>query len=122
MESWGKHLIVDAINCDKELISNSHNIKDFVTTLVDKINMVAYGEPSIIHFGEEEKKGYTLVQLIETSNITAHFSEDTGNAYFDIFSCKDFDENTVTGLIQYYFRAQNIKTLVLSRGPLTIQR
>ena len=30
--------------------------------------------------------GYTLVQLIETSSITAHLSENTGNIYLNVFS------------------------------------
>ena len=41
--------------------------------------------------------GYSLVQLIETSAITGHFCDASGDAYLDIFSCKDFDPATAIG-------------------------
>lgn len=47
--------------------------------LVKDIDMVPYGGPQVVHFGSGNKAGYTLVQLIETSNITAHFVEETND-------------------------------------------
>jgi hypothetical protein len=53
---------------------------------VKEIDMVAFGAPRIVRFGSDHCKGYTLVQLIQTSNITAHFAEDTNDVYLDVFS------------------------------------
>jgi S-adenosylmethionine/arginine decarboxylase-like enzyme len=66
--------------------------------------MKAYGEPQIIHFGEDNKAGYTLVQLIETSNITAHFCEQDNAAFIDIFSCKEFDPKDAKRVVDQFFR------------------
>ena len=63
--AWGYHLVLDCYDADKELITDSNNIAAFAKALVKRINMKAYGEPQVIHFGEDDKQGYTLVQLIE---------------------------------------------------------
>ena len=65
--------------------------------------MVPLGEPLIHHFGSGNKAGYTLVQLIETSNITAHFCEETNDMYLDVFSCKPFDPSVVEGVVYQHF-------------------
>ena len=59
--------------------------------------------------------GFTLVQLIETSNVTAHFCDHSGEAYFDIFSCKDFDENVALEVIDRHFEPTVCETRSLTR-------
>ncbi|MGI9501200.1 MAG: S-adenosylmethionine decarboxylase family protein, partial [Geminicoccaceae bacterium] len=103
-EAFGQHLIVDAAGCN-DRICHHDAIASFAADLVKAIDMKAYGAPWIEHFGHDLPKasGFTLVQLIETSNITAHFCDDSGEAYFDIFSCKNFDESAAIDVIQQYF-------------------
>ena len=78
--------------------------------------MVAHGEPWVKYFGSGDKAGLTLVQLIETSNITAHFCEESGDAYIDVFSCKDFRDNDVEECVREYFRPLRLRTRVVYRG------
>ena len=106
---------MDVAGCAPMTIRCSNNIYRFTKDLVQKIDMVAYGEPQIVMFGTGNKKGYTLVQLIETSNICAHFVEETNDMYLDVFSCKDFDEHVVAGLVADYFGAQNVESRVVLR-------
>lgn len=108
---WGYHLQVDAKACNQNACyPNANKIYNFTKELVTAIDMVAFGEPMINHFGSDNKAGYTLVQLIETSNICAHFCDDTGDAYFDIFSCKEYDTEIVIDLIKKYFNPERIIT------------
>jgi S-adenosylmethionine/arginine decarboxylase-like enzyme len=90
-------------------------IEKFTNTLVKDIDMVAYGKPQIIMFGSGNKKGYTLVQLIETSNICAHFVEETDDMYLDVFSCKDFDPDQVKKIVKSFFDPQFIDITTLIR-------
>lgn len=113
--AWGYHLILDCYKSPIELISSAPNIEVFAKTLVQRINMKAYGEPQIIHFGEDDKLGYTLVQLIETSNICAHFSEETGNFYLDVFSCKEFDPGEVNAVVNQFFKPESIRARFIER-------
>jgi len=103
-QSWGYHLTIDAGDCDHEALRSKATIAAFTKELVDKIGMVAYGKPRIVMFGEGNKKGYTLIQLIETSNIAAHFVEETNDIYLDIFSCKKFVLNDAVAVFKKYFK------------------
>ncbi len=49
---WGEHLVLNLSNCNKVNITNPTLIKEFSKVLVDKIEMVPYGEPQLIYFGE----------------------------------------------------------------------
>ena len=79
--------------------------------------MVAYGKPQIVHFGTGNKAGYTLVQLIETSNIVAHFVEEYNDMYLDVFSCKPFSPETVEATVYSHFHPLAVSCRVLERGP-----
>ena len=115
MEYWGYHLILDCAGLLPDLIRSKENIYNFAKTLVKEIDMVAYGEPQIVKFGHSGKEGYTLVQLIETSNICVHFVEEDNTAYFDIFSCKPYDNDTVVKVIKEYFDPTSIRMTYLTR-------
>ena len=115
MKSWGKHMIVNAAGCSPNTIRCATNISKFSKELVKRIDMVAYGLPQIVMFGTGNKKGYTLVQLIETSNITAHFVEETDDMYLDVFSCKDFDPHVVTGVVAEFFNPYAVETNCFER-------
>ena len=118
---WGYHLILDASGCDLLSISDGENIKAFARELVTSIDMVAYGEPQAVHFGTGNKAGYTLVQLIETSNICAHFVEENSQFYLDVFSCKEFDPETVINVAKKYFNCTHFNTAFLERKAPTIE-
>jgi S-adenosylmethionine/arginine decarboxylase-like enzyme len=113
--AWGYHLILDCYGADMASITDARHISDFAKTLVERIDMKAYGEPQVVHFGEDDKQGFTLVQLIETSNIVAHFCDDTGNFYMDIFSCKPYNTTVVVDLVEEYFSPQTITERFIER-------
>ena len=114
-QPWGYHLIIDAGNCDPIAIQSKETIAKFAKELVKAIKMVAFGPPRVVHFGSGKKMGYTLVQLIETSCIMAHFNDNTGSAYFDCFSCSTFDPKVVKEMFQKYFSPKSMKTRFLER-------
>jgi S-adenosylmethionine/arginine decarboxylase-like enzyme len=118
MTYWGYHLILDASKCVLPRIQCKHNIDAFARALVKKIDMVPYGDPQIQHFGSGNKAGYTLVQLIETSNICAHFVEETSDMYLDVFSCKTFNPSDVEAMVGLYFSPQLFnKTFLVRQAP-----
>jgi S-adenosylmethionine/arginine decarboxylase-like enzyme len=117
MAYWGYHLMLDCSGCDVNLIDSKDNIDAFVKRLVSRINMKAYGDPTIVRFAEHDadKAGYSLVQLIETSSITGHFVPAHGHAYIDIFSCKEFSIEVCEASVMEYFGAENVKISYLTR-------
>ena len=114
--SWGYHFALDIARCSPTTIRCENNIYKFTKQLVKDIDMVAFGEPQIVMFGSGNKKGYTLVQLIETSNICAHFVEETNDMYLDVFSCKPFNPNIVKGVVMDFFEPQQMNGQFFERS------
>ena len=114
---WGFHLILDCKGCERPLIVSRTNIKNFIKTLVLDIDMKAYGDPIVEHFATHDpnKAGYSMVQLIETSSITGHFVDLSGDTYIDIFSCKPFDIDVCKQVVAKYFNPETIKVTYLTR-------
>lgn len=114
---WGWHLVLNLYDCNPELITSAEVIKRFVIELCDLIKMRRFGEPTIVNFGDEPRvAGYSLVQLIETSNICGHFANDSSAAYLDIFSCKAFDPHLAAEFCAAAFAAQTMSGVFISRG------
>ena len=115
---WGVELVLDLEGCDRGLISSGKHIRHFARVLCDEIGMTAYGAPVCERFALDnpEAAGFTLVQLITTSSISAHFAENTGRAFINVFSCKPFDTDRATTFIARYFDARQHTARVLHRG------
>jgi S-adenosylmethionine decarboxylase len=116
-QTFGIELILNLADCDIDMITSSAALKAYTRTLCKVIDMKLYGEPFVERFGLNHPKtaGYTLVQLIETSSIVGHFSEEWKTAYINIFSCKDFDINIARDFTAEFFNAKVAKELVVTR-------
>jgi hypothetical protein len=111
--------MLDCSKCLPHTIRNGKNIEMFSKHLVKAIDMVPYGEPQIQHFGSGNKAGYTLVQLIETSNICAHFVEETNDLYLDVFSCKTFEPHIVEDITRTYFgHIYSNRNFIIRQAPI----
>jgi S-adenosylmethionine/arginine decarboxylase-like enzyme len=116
---WGYHAILDAAGCDLDKMTSYENVYNFAKQLVKDIDMIAYGEPQIVNFGSGNKAGYTLVQLIETSNICAHFANENQEIYLDVFSCKPFETNDVLSVIDESFKPTSKKVnFIVRQAPV----
>jgi len=117
MDYWGYHLILDCKGCDVKKVKSREDLYSFIKILVKKIDMKPYKEPIIEHFATHnpEAAGFSFVQLIETSAITGHLVDKNGDAYFDIFSCKNFDIKVVEELVKKFFNPEKIKIIFLTR-------
>jgi len=101
---WGIASSIDIYNCEPQIIRSAEAIRRFVAELCDLIEMKRFGETQVVHFGEDERvAGYSMVQLIETSLISAHFANLTNTTYLDVFSCKSYDTEIVRQFSQSYF-------------------
>ena len=113
---WGWHLVLNLYECNPALIKSAEVIRQFVIDLCELIQMRRFGEPTIVNFGEDPRvSGYSLVQLIETSNICAHFADASAAVYLDIFSCKKFDPELAANFCVATFAAQKSSGTFISR-------
>ena len=117
MMTWGYHTLFDCEECPVEKFTEE-NIRSFILNIVKDIGMKSYGDPMIAHFASHnpDVAGFSFCQMIETSNITGHFVDKTGECYIDIFSCKDYDKGLATGIIVDFFNPKEIKMKYIERG------
>lgn len=102
--AWGIASAIDIYDCNPETIRNADAIRRFVVELCDLIEMKRFGETQVVHFGEDEKvAGFSMVQLIETSLISAHFANLTNAVYLDVFSCKPYLPEMVQNFAERFF-------------------
>ncbi|MFO7885359.1 MAG: S-adenosylmethionine decarboxylase [Desulfobacteraceae bacterium] len=115
-EVWGVAASIDIYECNPDKIRDAKLIRQFVVELCDLIEMKRFGETQVVHFGEDEKvAGFSMVQLIETSLISAHFANLTNTTYLDVFSCKVYNPETVKAFSKNYFGGSTARLNVTYR-------
>ena len=107
---WGLASSIDIYECNPETIRNAEKIKEFVVQLCDLIEMKIFGETVVVNFGEDERvAGYSMMQLIETSLISAHFANATNTVYLDVFSCKQYEVGAVENFAREFFGGKTVR-------------
>ena len=79
--------------------------------------MQPIGEPHIEYTAENliDKAGFTVIQIIVTSSIVAHFVDSLGHIYLDVFSCKQFDLEIVKQSVKSAFGCSTYKEHFIAR-------
>ena len=115
-QAWGLLASIDLHDCDPDLIRDADAIKRFVVELCERIDMKRFGECQVVNFGEDEQvAGFSMVQLIETSCISAHFANETNTTYLDIFSCKYYNPYEASEFAKEFFAAKDYNMTYLLR-------
>lgn len=116
-EIFGYELILDLYQCDPESMRSNKNLREFVDKLCKILKMKKYGKTFTPYFGlnDIQTAGYSLLQFIETSSITGHFSENFNKAYINIFSCKEFNYKKAEEFTVDFFGAKKYKSRFIRR-------
>ena len=113
-QAFGKELILDVHNCNPEMFTREH-LKHFFDVVCEAIDM----NQEDLHFWDYEDEpeeyvkapahlqGVSAVQFISTSNITIHTIDPMKRLYMNLFSCKDFDCETVKKIVIEKFGGEN---------------
>jgi len=114
---YGMEVILDLYECDPKAIRSKKALAQYVTRLCKILRMEKYGKTLLPHFGygAEHTAGYSMLQFIETSSITGHFSELWNAAYINIFSCRAFDAKKAVKFTVTYFKSKRFKERLLIR-------
>lgn len=114
---YGYELVMDLYGCQRRILTSKTKLQEYTDKLCKLIKMKKYGKTLLPYFGKQRAftKGYSLVQLIETSSITGHFSDYWGRAYINIFSCRKFDHKIAREFTRQFFQAEKVKNRFLIR-------
>lgn len=91
----------------------------FVDRLMKTINMKPLGPLNWADAEDLDFPGQSFVQMITTSHCSLHFfahQDGTNEIYFDLYSCKCFDENKVIKLLNEKFGLVEWHGVVYSRA------
>lgn len=121
---YGVELVVDLYDCDYSTITSNKKLNQFAKDLCKVIDMKPYGKPIIPDFGFSLSKtaGPSLVQLIESSSITAHYSPHWRVVCINIFTCKNFNTEKTLKFVKNFLGAKRARAFVLKRGPRVFQK
>jgi len=115
MKAYGKELIIDLHECDPETM-NRDIITKYFKSLCKKIKV----EPCDLHFWDDvgvpeaERQtdprlvGTSAIQFILTSNITIHTLPLMKRVYLNIFSCDEFNEETILQHAVLWFKSKDV--------------
>ena len=95
----GPHLMLDCYGCSKNILAPPYAFKQ------DK----------------PHDKGITGVVILEESHVSFH-SFMTDYVAIDVYSCKDYDENTVINFVKELFGPERIDKNFVHRGKECQQR
>lgn len=110
---WGLATSIDLYYCDPALIRSADDIRRFVKELCELTEMRTYGPCEVVHFGEDPRvAGFSMMQLVETSLISAHFANQSGAVYLDIFSCKIYPPVKAALFAKDFFKAKDMRIVV----------
>jgi S-adenosylmethionine decarboxylase len=115
---FGPHLMMDCRGVSFEKCSDLQYIWNFLNDLPDKIGMTKITQPYVFPYSGlvPEDEGITGVTIIAESHITFHSFTQKDYFFFDLFSCKDFDTDTVVQEVIRAFEVQDPDIHRVDRG------
>lgn len=112
---YHKHLLVNAKV--KNPINTEEQGIDFLTNLVNQIDMKIIKGPFASYVDKEGNKGLTAIVMIETSHIAFHIWDevDPGLIQFDLYTCGQLELNKVINIFKDTFNLVEMDYVLFDR-------
>ena len=95
------HTIFDMEYCN-ENINNRAKVREFVERLTAAVDMSILEGP-IIAEGIEKNPGLSALVIVDFSHISIHTFTKYQEALIDVFSCKEYDRDSVRHVAEEFF-------------------
>lgn len=115
--AFGRELVLDLYGCSSVTISDTGLIRGFPNKLFDVSGMKRSSEPIFSCSGEglEGSRFFSIIQFSEEGSVSGHFSREYSSVYLNIFSCKEFNIETVENFSKKYFGASTVRSSFIIR-------
>jgi S-adenosylmethionine/arginine decarboxylase-like enzyme len=112
---YHKHLLVNAKV--KNPINSEQQGIDFLTNLVNQIDMKIIKGPFASYVDKEGNKGLTAVVMIETSHIAFHIWDESDPALvqFDLYTCGSLELEKVLQIFKQTFTVDSLEFVLFDR-------
>lgn len=110
-----KHLLVNA-KVHNPIKTEQEGI-DFLTNLVNQIDMKIIKGPFASYVDKDGNKGLTAIVMIETSHIAFHIWDETDPSLvqFDLYTCGQLELDKVLSIFKETFDVQNLEFVLFDR-------
>jgi spermidine synthase len=112
MDSRGQHLIVDAYECQHDILNDAERLKEVLIKAIDDIGM----EILSVHFHSFSPQGVTGVIGISTSHCSIHTWPEKGYAALDLYTCGKQDIWPALKDILDKIKAKRVELYEVTRG------
>ncbi|NBX78077.1 S-adenosylmethionine decarboxylase [bacterium] len=112
---YHKHLLVNAKV--KDPINTEQQGIDFLTNLVEQIDMKIIKGPFASYVDKDGNRGLTAIVMIETSHIAFHIWDEVDPALiqFDLYTCGQLELNKVINLFKQTFNLIEMDYVLFDR-------
>ena len=116
--AFGPHLMLDLHKCDRKILVDKEKMRSLLSNLPGQIGMTRISEPHVMTYKDKwaETPGVTGFVILAESHISLHTFPDDDYVFLDIFSCRNFDYESVKGFLVRFFGSQSPKTHLVERG------
>ncbi len=99
------------------LLTSTEELGKWLIGMVEFIGMTLIGGPYVVFYpaGNGSEKGISGVVLLAESSIVVHTYPEYKFVYIDLFSCKEFNVESVLGKVEEDFGMQNPVVHTLTR-------
>jgi len=91
--------------------------ESFVQKLLAEAGMKPLGPINYADAEDKGNPGQSFVQMITTSHCSLHYFSDSGEIYFDLYSCKKFNPEKIVSLVHREFRTRESTVSITERVP-----
>jgi spermidine synthase len=117
MNSLGRHILVEFLGCNSEIMNDVMAIETAMVTAAQKAGATVI-QSSFHHFSPY---GVSGVVVIQESHLAIHTWPEYGYAAVDLFTCGDSVDAWISfDILKKAFEAQNHNVLEMYRGPLKL--
>lgn len=112
---YHKHLLVNA-KVNNPIATEQEGI-DFLTNLVNQIDMKVIKGPFASYVDKDGNKGLTAIVMIETSHIAFHIWDEIDPALiqFDLYTCGKLDLDKVMSIFKQTFNVVEMEYVLYDR-------
>ena len=112
------HLTIDGFRGNPEKLASQELVRELLDRIPDAIGMTKISTPHVQRYVGDKPVdwGVSGFVLIAESHITIHTFPDRDLAWVDIFSCKGFDAELATHVVQDAFDFKHVQTAKGRRG------
>lgn len=124
---FGRHLMVDGYNCNRDSLESVQTVHDFLAALPEEIGMTVICPPHVFRYKGlvPEDWGVTGFVVIAESHVSVHTYPEKGFLTCDVYSCREFDTDRAAERIKQTFGIGEAEVQCVRRGrefPITSGR